>query len=346
MNILENWGMKKIELFYERWNAKKYFVSIDQLFKSHILIYSTILAFFIGFVLTVPIIFMEIKWEIFNFESLNLMHVLLYTMVFLLLVFLEFYFLFMLSFYVLSYYFYHLYHINNKENIMKEREFIAMMSRTVMELSEDDAQKFNIDHKEINNRQIALFALVYKMKVVLTNFALKFAAKKVLTRTSLRLYTPYVAALGTGLWDAFVFYRVIKHAQYKIMVRYTIEYLLEHKKCFLTQEYHTKAILLRYYHYAEYNNNFDYLLEEVYKVKAFDYEKTDFLKDEIYEKCNKDFLLLLFAFKEKIHSKKERKIIHNINKDKTINDIRKALSSGDMEFMKSYIDKLSSEECS
>jgi len=340
MNILENWGMKKIEVYYESWDLQKHFISIEHLFKSHILFYSTIIAFFIGGVLTIPIIFMEIEWRIFDFESLNLINILLYSVGLLVLIFLEFYFLFLLSFYILSYYFYHLYHITDEEHIMQEKEFIAMMSRTVMELSEDSVQKFNIDHKEINDKQIVLFALVYKIKVVLTNFVLKFVVKKALTRTSLRLYTPYVAALGTGVWDAIIFYRVIKHAQYKIMIRYTILYLLEHKKYLLAKEYNTKAVLSRYHHYAEYNNNLDYLLEEIYQLKAFDYEKKDFLKDEVYKKCHEDFLLLLFTFKEKIHTRTERKIIEKIGKKATLNALRKAFRGGDYEYIKHYIDNI------
>ncbi|MEA2047734.1 MAG: hypothetical protein U9O64_04725 [Campylobacterota bacterium] len=340
MNILENWGMKKIEVFYEKWDTQNYFTSTEHLFKSPVLRYGTFVAFVIGFVLTLPIIYMEIEWKIFDLNAFNPLNALFYGIGLLVLICLEFYLLFLLSFYLLSYYFYHLYHISPQENMMQERAFIAMMSRTVMELSEGHVQKFNIDHKELNDKQIALLALVYKMKVVVTNAVLKFVAKKALTRTSLRLYTPYVAALGTGLWDAFVFYRVIKDAQYKIMVRYTIRYLLEHKKYLVSQEYNIKAILSRYYHYGEYNNNLDYLLEEIYRCKVFDYKKTDFLKDEVYEKCDEDFLLLLFAFKEKIHSQKERKIIQRINKNKTIKSIRKALQQGDMAYLKGYIDRL------
>ncbi len=340
MNILENWGVKKIQHYYGKQSDTPKYNSIKDLFDSKIIWYGSILAFFIGFVLTLPIIFLELKWHIFSFEDINFVNIMVYTITLALLIFLEFYLLFLLSFYILAYYFYHLTHICNQKNSMSEETFLAMMSRTTMELSEGYEENFNIEHKELSNKEIALFTLMYKIKVVATNVVLKFFAKKALTRTSFRLYTPYVAALGTGLWDAVVFYRVMKHAQYKIMVRYAILYLIEHKMTLLSKEENIKAILSRYYYYSEYNNNFAFLLHSIYEHTPFDYEKEVFLDQKIYEQCNAKLLLLLFAYKEKIHTKTEREIIKNMDQKSTLYTLKKAFRKGDYEYIKYYIDNI------
>ncbi len=340
MNILENWGVKKIQYYYDKRSDSHKYSSIKDLFGSKIVWYGSIMAFFIGSVLTLPIIFLELKWHIFSFQDINLTNIIVYTITLALLIFLEFYFLFLLSFYILAYYFYHLSHIHNQRNSMSEEAFLAMMSRTTMELSEGYEENFNIEHKELSNKQIALFTLMYKIKVVATNVVLKFLAKKALTRTSFRLYTPYVAALGTGLWDAVVFYRVIKHAQYKIMVRYAILYLINHKMTLLSREENIKAILSRYYYYSEYNNNFAFLLHSIYEHIPFSYDKELFLDQKIYEQCNTKLLLLLFAYKEKLHTKAERKIIKNMDQKTTLYTLRKAFKSGDYEYIKGYIDNI------
>ncbi len=340
MNILENWGVRKIQDYYYKRDETPKYGSIKDLFNSKIIWYSSILAFFIGFVLTLPIIFLELKWQIFSFENINLINIFIYAITLTFLIFLEFYFLFLLSFYILAYYFYNLTHINNQKNSMSEEAFLAMMSRTTMELSEGYEENFNIEHKELSNKKIAIFTLMYKIKVVATNFVLKFIAKKALTRTSFRLYTPYVAALGTGVWDAVVFYKVIKHAQYKIMVRYAILYLIEHKMMLLSKEENIKAILSRYYYYSEYNNNFAFLLHSIYEHTPFDYNKELFLEKDVYEQCNTPLLLLLFAYKEKIHTKIEKEIIKSIDQKTALHTLRKAFKSGDYEYIKHYIDEI------
>ena len=340
MNILEIWGVKKIQYYYNKRSDTPKYSSIKDLFSSKIIWYCSVWAFFIGCVLTLPIIFLELKWHIFSFQNINLMNIIVYTITLALLIFLEFYFLFLLSFYILAYYFYHLSHIHTQKSSMSEETFLAMMSRTTMELSEGYEQKFNIEHKELSNKEIAVFTLMYKIKVVATNIVLKFLAKKALTRTSFRLYTPYVAALGTGIWDAVVFYRVIKHAQYKIMVRYSILYLIKYKMILLSKESNIKAILSRYYYYSEYNNNFDFLLHSIHAVAPFNYDKESFLAQDVYAQCNSELLLLLFAYKEKIHTKKEREMIRNIDQETTLNALRKAFRGGDYEYIKRYIDNI------
>ena len=132
----------------------------------------------------------------------------------------------------------------------------------------------------------------------------------------------------------------MRDAQYNIMVRYSILYLLEKKMNLLVKEANTKAILSRYYHYAEYNNNLDYLLKQLHQADPFDYDKSDFLEDDVYRRCHQSLLLLLFSFKESFHSFNERKIIKSINQKEKIQALRRALKTGDYPYIKAYIDNM------
>jgi len=164
--------------------------------------------------------------------------------------------------------------------------------------------------------------------------------KRVLVKSSFRVYTPYIATLGTGIWDAIVFYKTIKHSQYKIMVRYTIDYLLLHKKALLLQDANIKAILNRYYYYGEYSNNLDYLLTQLLQSTNRHYTKESYTKIHISQTCHPQLLLLIYAFKEKLHTKKERQIIKSIDRDKTIFTLKKALKNGDTKKIRDFIEHL------
>jgi len=342
LSTFETWGIKTIEKFYEKHDRSTVrYVSLKALFASKILNYFTVISFLIGFFLTIPIIYMEINWQVFEFDTVSASDLFWYVIWLTVLVFLEFYLLFMSGFYILSYYIYHIYHIYNDEvGYIKEEAFLAMLGRTVMELPEKNIVKFNINHKEHSDTDRLIWAMLYKVKVVLTNVVLKFTMKKILTRTSFRIYSPYIAALGTGAWDAFVFYKTAKESHYKITVRFVILYLLKHKIDFLLRDEHIKLILARYLYYGEYNNNFDFLLTKLYTHKTFSYNKEDYLNISIVKSSNKKFLLLIYAFKEKMHGKIEKNIYKDINNENQIKVLKKAFQSGDLDYLYKYIDEL------
>ena len=340
MKILEDWGTKKIQIFYKylQKNPTK-FTSATELFKSKKLIYFSAIAFMIGFVLTIPIIYIELKFDIFNIDDMNMENILFYVFIFTVLVFFEFYLLFLLGFHMIAYYIYNFYHINNRVmSDVTEKEFLGMLSRTIMELPEKSEEKYNIGHHKNQNVDLIAIGILYKLKVVVSNLLLKLLARRVLARTAFRLYTPYIAAVGTGVWDAIIFYKTIKHSQYKIMVRYTILLLLDRKKDELMKSENVKAILLRYHHYSEYNNNFDFLLSEIHKETSFNYEKESFLEEDVRSKCNQKLLLLLYSFKEKMHTKEENEKVRGIWDSDLLKEIRTALKNGDTAYLESFIE--------
>jgi len=220
-----------------------------------------------------------------------------------------------------------------------DEAFLRVFSRTIMELPEprENTRRYNINHHEITNRDIVVFSLFYKLKVVVSNFVLKFIARKVLTRTSFRLYSPYVAMVGTGVWDAFVFYKSIRYSHYKIMVRYTIDQLLIYKRELMLQDENIKAILSRYYYYSEYNNNLDYFLGTLQKQKPFAFSKEEYLDENVFKKCTQKLLVLLFCFKVEIHSKREKDIIKKIGNAEEFKRLRRALKEGNIEYIREYV---------
>jgi|GEM_PF-1550989 len=343
MKFLEEFGVKKIEEYYNILTQKeqKRYSSVSALFGSSYIIKLSILAFLIGFFSTVPIIWFEVEWRVFDTKEIEYKYIVYYIVIFTLLVLVEFYLLFILGFYSIAYYIFHLQYIKEIDSIhLTQEEFLALFSRTVMELPEHHKSQHNINHHELNNFDIATFSIVYKLKVILSNFLLKFIAKKLLTRSSLRIYIPYLAAVGTGIWDGVVFYKSVKHAHYKIMVRYTIDILLKEKIDILIESEHIKAMLSRYYYYGEYNNNFEYLLHQISYHAPIDYNKDIYLQDGIYPKCNEKLLALIFCFRENLHSKKERELIESIGNKELLKETRKALKRGDTNYIDNYISQL------
>jgi len=334
MKILEEWGIKKVEFFYGWFAAKetKNYKNIDALFHSKVINLPIVLAFIIGFVFTLPIIFFELLLDIFTQPTLQ--SVTLYLLVTTASVFLEFYFLFLLGFITLAYYIHHLYLIDKAHWHISQEEFVATLVRSVMELPEKKIIKYNLNPYEYQEARILLLSLIYKAKVILTNMVAKFIVKKALSRSSLRIYSAYVAALVTGIWDALIFVKTIGESRYKIMVRFMVLYLLEHKKELLLEEQSIKMILFRYYYFGEYNNNFDRLLQEIYSLKAFEYEKETFLNAL---PSHTKLFALFFAFKFKTFTSKEKALMQAFDILQEVKTLRKMIKKSEMSSLQEYI---------
>jgi len=332
--ILEEWGVQKVEFFYQflhRYNSN--YRSIYHLFHSKIIYLPIILAFIIGFIFTLPIIFFELFLNIYIEPTLD--SIFLYLLVNLLSIFLEFYFLFLLGFITLAYYIHHLYLIDALRYNINEKEFLDTLVRTVMELPQKRIMTYNLNPYEYQEKKIFLLSLLYKAKVITTNFLLKFILKKVLTRSSFRLYSAYIAAPITGIWDSFVFLKTISDSRYKIMVRFTLLYLLQQKMEILQKDSSIQMILFRYYYFGEHNNSLDKLLESIYQVRAFNYSKDNYLKADL---SNKKLFSLLFALKHGLFSSKERMIMDEFNIYTYVQEIRKDIKNSNMQKIKEYID--------
>ena len=341
MKVFEHWGVEKL-LTYLSLHQKQDtpYRDINALFDTKKIYLFSFFAFLVGLLMTIPIIYMELEYHIFSFDTVSVWLLVGYLVVFLFFVFLEFYLLFLLGFYLLSYFIHHLVILYNEKHTehIQEKGFLMMLVRTVMELPEPDIIRYNINHKEDKDNALLVWTLLYKLKVIMTNLVLKFVAKKAFTRTSFRLYTPYIAALGTGLWDGIVFYKTMRHSQYKLMVRLVVIYLWEQKKALLMQESYTKVLLARYFYYGEYNSNLDYLLTQIYETQAFTYSSEAYKEEESLHKVDKNFIALLYALKEKRYTKKEREVIAMLGIKEQERVISKALKRGDFTYLFGVVD--------
>lgn len=335
MKILEDWGRKKVTLFYSLFKQRstRSYRSVDALFHDKIVYFPITLAFVIGFVFTLPIVLFEVFVGIeMSVEGLSL-----YLFVLVASVFLEFYFLFLLGFATLGYYIHHLYLIDRRIHRLGEPEFRASLIRTAMELPEKKIVSYNVDPYEYKEKKILLLTLLYKAKVVLTNVVAKFLLKKLLSRTSLRGFSAFIAAPITGAWDAAIFLQTMRRARYKLVVRFVMRYLLSTKMPLLIR--HTRMTLLRYYYFGEYCNNFNMLLQRIYQQAPFTDTKEEYLAEDITEGSARLFALLL-AFKQSSFTSKEKELAVKLGINDEVKRIQTLIKQADIVSIQDIVDTL------
>ncbi len=332
MQRLNKWGMSKVYFFYNLSKKKRNYSSVKELFNSKIIYIPIFLSFLTGFIFTFPIVYFEI-----SLYDNNLYQVFSYFIIMLISVFLEFYFLFLLGFATLAYYTYHIYQINKDKYGISEDNFLSSLVLTVMELPAEKIINYNLNPYEYVQHRVILFSLIYKGKVMMTNFVAKFILKKVLSRTALRGYSAFIAMPITGLWDAIIFHSTISKSKYKIIVRIIILILLKDKLNILKSN--VKLILYRYYYFGEYSNNLDFLLSNIYKNSKFFYSKEEYLNLNILEN-NQKLLAILFSFKESSFSPIEKDIM---KKNKIFDDVKalkKHIKYVELDSIRTYIEKI------
>jgi len=346
MGFLERWGVEKITFFYEREAKKKRGCPqrVNTLFLSTSLGLFTFLAFMVGFVMTLPIIYVEVEYGVFAWEQFNSDIVLAYLLLFVLFVFLEFYLLFLLGFYLLAKELHHIvcfYHQHHTLSL-KEQPFLAMLVRTIMELPEPQVKRYAIDHRIHfkQERHLFLWTLLYKVKVIMTNLVLKFIAKRVLTRTSLRIYTPYISAVGTALWDGIVFYKTLQESHYKIVVRLAIEMLYERKHHLLKKEAYWRVLLARYLYYGEYHHNLEYLIDKLSLEQSRLGEVESFVDSKWLFEVDRGYVILLYAFKALPLNKKEKEVLVHLGVLEEFKALKEAFKKADISTIEALIDAL------
>ena len=102
----------------------------------------------------------------------------------------------------------------------EQRLFIACsIARAALELGNtEDALPNILDPlREVSKLRMALCAIIYKAKIGVTNFLLKVAMKRVLSRSAARSVLPFLAVLGTACWNGAVAIRVMREAKIRCM---------------------------------------------------------------------------------------------------------------------------------
>ena len=92
-----------------------------------------------------------------------------------------------------------------------------ILARTAMELSDPKQDILGIDaFKRVPNYKLILIGVAYKLKIVLSNIMLRTILQKLFGRTIMRISVSYIAVPVTGIWNAWVTYKVTREARLRI----------------------------------------------------------------------------------------------------------------------------------
>lgn len=92
----------------------------------------------------------------------------------------------------------------------------AAMARAALELPTPNAaaQSFGVNPwREASRPRLLVASVVYKLKVSVTNFAIKALVRRMLGRAFVRAWLPFVAVPITALWNAWVCWLIMREAR-------------------------------------------------------------------------------------------------------------------------------------
>jgi hypothetical protein len=256
---LENWGLSTVN----RYLTSRQFFFLKVPFK-YVTKIAITFSFFIGFLLTLLIVIADIF--IFNdlsvvFSSAKLVIMLLVINI--VVIALEFWLLFYIGFQVVA-----VYILMIDKNQLLDNQVKVSLIRAVLELNEPSNQNFVLNPYRKKEKYYWVMLIFYKIKVILSNAIGKVVVRKLLSRSSFRLYAPLVSTVITGWWDAWVQSAVLKEARYRLSGRlYIIGYIKEvtsNKE--IAPDYLETLIRLlavRIDLFGSFNNNLDYFITEI-----------------------------------------------------------------------------------
>jgi hypothetical protein len=97
------------------------------------------------------------------------------------------------------------------------RRVAYALSRAALELPNPTDSHVLDPHREANKTLLAVWALVYKLKVGATNFLVKALIRRAAGRVAVRSWLPFVAVPITGAWNAWVAWRVMREARIRVI---------------------------------------------------------------------------------------------------------------------------------
>jgi hypothetical protein len=100
-----------------------------------------------------------------------------------------------------------------------ERNAVAIaLARAALELPNPPRPTFGVDPlREASKWQLTAASLLYKLKVTVTNFAVKALVRRALGRAAVRTWLTFVAVPVTAAWNAIVCWQVIREARIRVM---------------------------------------------------------------------------------------------------------------------------------
>lgn len=94
----------------------------------------------------------------------------------------------------------------------------AALARAALELPNPTDRVFGVDpRREASRLRLVVAGLLYKLKVSITNFALKVLVRRLLGRAVVRAWLPFVAVPGTAAWNGLVTWIVLREARIRVM---------------------------------------------------------------------------------------------------------------------------------
>ncbi len=106
------------------------------------------------------------------------------------------------------------------QNASDEQNAVASaLARAALELPNPTESVFGVNpHREASKLKLALASLLYKVKVSITNFAVKLLVRRIAGRALVRTwFLPFLAIPGTAAWNGIVCYVVLREARIRVM---------------------------------------------------------------------------------------------------------------------------------
>ena len=197
-----------------------------QVVSQNITINAVIIAFLVGALTTVPAVLFELYYH--NSYTPTYYYLILSSITLLLLV-IEvsiLYWLGIRSVYTLS----SLtdYEDEQEHKLPMEYDVKKMMVRSALELEDPAVEYLGIDpQKYVSKQWLILRAMLYKAKIALTSFILRFVLRKVAMRYGVRVSFIWIAIPVTAIWDAIVMHRVIVDAKLRLFGYHLSRYISE-----------------------------------------------------------------------------------------------------------------------
>lgn len=90
--------------------------------------------------------------------------------------------------------------------------------RAALELPSPRQTVFGIDpQNELSRTWLAVATLAYKAKIGLTNFVAKMTLRRLLGRVAVKAWLPFVVIPVTGLWNAWITWRITREVRIRLM---------------------------------------------------------------------------------------------------------------------------------
>ncbi len=105
------------------------------------------------------------------------------------------------------------------QNASEDQAAVAnALARAALELPNPTESAFGVNpHREASKLKLLFASLVYKVKVSITNFAVKILVRRIAGRALVRTWLPFVAVPGTAAWNGIVCYVVLREARIRVM---------------------------------------------------------------------------------------------------------------------------------